>query len=196
MFRKKANNETDRQQAPPPEGSARIKAEALDWLKSLAFALPLALILRATVVQSYVIPTPSMSPTIMPSDRVFGNRFIYHFRGPQRGDIVAFDPTPEVIQRNGKDALLKRVVAIGGDIVEVRESKLFVNGRPCTEPYIMEPPHYVMPPRRVPKGDVFVMGDNRNDSYDSHYWGPLPVRNIQAKAFFRFWPVSRIGLLH
>jgi signal peptidase I len=186
-------NETARAAA---ERAAHWRAEAIEWVKSIVFALVLALVLRATVVQAYVIPTGSMIPTIMPKDRVFGNRFIYHFRLPQRGDIIAFKPPKNVvISDNSADSLLKRVIGLQDEIVEVKHHHVVINGKPLEEPYIVTPPLYEMPPFKVPHGTIFVMGDNRNDSYDSHMWGPLPMKNIQAKAFLRFWPPNRMGLV-
>lgn len=178
-----------------PGNRTKARSELFEWVKSVVFALLLALALRATVVQAYVIPTGSMEPTIQPKDRVFGNRFIYHFRAPERGEIIAFRPPRNVVFDKNSDSFLKRIVAVAGDTVEVKHHHLLINGKPMVEPYIFSPPMYEYPPLRVPKGMVFVMGDNRNDSYDSHMWGPLPVRNIQAKAFFRFWPLNRVGIL-
>lgn len=172
-----------------------LKSEMWEWAKSIVSALLLALVLRATVVQAYVIPTGSMEPTIIPKDRVFGNRFIYRFREPERGDIIAFKPPENIFVEKTSDSLLKRVVGVEGDVIRVHNHKLWVNGKSMEEPYIMAPPVYEFPPTKVPQGMVFVMGDNRNDSYDSHMWGPLPRKNIQAKAFFRFWPLNRIGIL-
>lgn len=185
-------------EAPAPQPDPRrehIKNEMVEWAKSIVFALLLALVLRATVVQAYVVPTGSMEPTIVPKDRVFGNRFIYRFRAPERGDIIAFKPPENVVFDKTSDSFLKRIVGVESDVIRVHNHQLWVNGKPVEEPYIVSPPMYEFPAMRVPRGAVFVMGDNRNDSYDSHMWGPLPRKNIQAKAFFRFWPPNRIGIL-
>jgi len=176
--------------------------EIFDWGKSIAIAVVLAVVMKATVVQSYVIPTESMVPTIMPSDRVFGNRFIYRFHGPQRGDIIAFIPPEAARERQDPREktgriipYMKRVIALEGDTVEVRRGVVFVNGKPLEEPYVEAPPLYEMRPVKVPAGKIFVLGDNRANSYDSHIWGFVPVENIQAKAFLRYWPPGRAGLL-
>ena len=89
--------------------------------------------------------------------------------------------------------MIKRVVAVAGDTVEVRERRLFVNGQPMTEPYTNEPPAYTLEKLTVPPDSVFVLGDNRNQSFDSHYWGFLPVKNIIGHATFTYWPPNRVG---
>jgi signal peptidase I len=94
------------------------------------------------------------------------------------------------------DALIKRVIAVEGDMVEVRDGQVWVNGRRVTEPYVKEQPLYFLPPTNVPAGMLFVLGDNRNESYDSHAWGFVPRHNLRAKAFARYWPPTRIGLLN
>jgi signal peptidase I len=161
-----------------------------------------------------VITSGSMEPTIMPSERVFGNRFIYRIRSPRSGDIIAFTPPPAAYEgRYPADSVenslagrlmsgtkiipyVKRVMAVEGDTVEVRGGTLFINNKPVKESYLNCKPDYEMAPVKVPKGDLFVMGDNRCNSNDSHVWGFLPKKNVQAEAFFRFWPPARIGITH
>lgn len=183
-----------------PRKRSRVAEEILDWGRSIVIAVALALVIKATVVQAYMIPTGSMKPTIVPFDRVFGNRFIYHIHKPQRGDIIAFKPPDGVSEDN--IPFLKRVIAVEGDTVEVRRgNRVYVNGQLLNEPYAVFDPNSemtVVPPLRVPRGDLFVLGDNRGHSYDSSMWRTpfLPVDNVQAKAFFRFWPPGRIGTLY
>ena len=149
-------------------------------------------VLRPFVVKSFWIPSESMVPTLEVGDRIFVNRFIYRFIEPERGDIVVFDSLET------DDELIKRVVAVPGDRVRVRNGKLRVNGDFPDEPYAVPmvfPDGSFFGPTRVPEGEVFVMGDNRPNSHDSRFYGPVPIENIQGEAFFRFWPPSRIGFM-
>ena len=149
-------------------------------------------VLRPFVVKSFWIPSESMVPTLEVGDRIFVNRFIYRFFEPERGDIVVFDSLET------EDELIKRVVAVPGDRVRVRNGKLRVNGDFPDEPYavpMLFPDGSVFGPTKVPEGEVFVMGDNRPNSQDSRFFGPVPVENIEGEAFFRFWPPSRIGFM-
>ena len=91
------------------------------------------------------------------------------------------------------EAVIKRVVAVAGDVVEVKGGKLYVNGEMQADRYTNEPAEYELSPLRVPVGSVFVLGDNRNHSFDSHYWGFLPIKNIIGHATVRYWPPNRIG---
>ena len=157
---------------------------------AVAFVLVFGFI-RPFVVKSFWIPSESMVPTLEVGDRLFVNRFIYRFTEPHRGDIVVFD-SPE-----SDDELIKRVVAVPGDRVRVANGVLKLNGEVQEEPYVKPqfPDGSVYGPTRVPEGEVFVMGDNRGNSRDSRFIGPIPIDSIQGEAFFRFWPPSRIGLL-
>ncbi len=181
-----------------PGKTDAVMREVLDWAKSIGAALVLALVLKAVVIQAYVIPTGSMEPTIMPRDRVFGNRFIYHFQKPRPGDIIAFVPPDKALwMANMKKgtSFLKRVIAVEGDSLYISDGIVFLNGKPLDEPYEKEPPMDDFDKVVVPAGKVFVMGDNRNNSLDSRRWEFLPVESIQARAFFRFWPPNRMGAL-
>ena len=164
-----------------------------EWVKSIGLAVILALGIRTAVVEAFVIPSGSMKPTLQVGDRVLGNKFWFWFAQPHRKDIVIFSPPATAQLAAG--ALIKRVIAVEGDVVEVRDGQVFVNGTPVTESYLKERPQYILPSTPVPQGMLFVLGDNRNSSYDSHAWGFVPRSNLKAKAFARYWPLNRIGLL-
>ncbi len=164
-----------------------------DYAKSLLIALILSFGIRVAIVEAYHVPTGSMVPTIMEDDRIMSNKFIYFFFDPKPGDIVVFTPSPNV--QTEAPRLVKRLIGTEGDRIEVKMGVVYRNGKPLSEPYVNQTPDYTLPPLRVPEGYVFVLGDNRRNSYDSHVWGFLPKKNIFAKAMFRYWPPSRIGIV-
>jgi len=164
-----------------------------EWVKSIGLALLLVFGIRTTVVEAFFIPSKSMEPTLQVGDRVLGNKFWFWFTAPHRQEIVIFSPPASA--ELAAEALIKRVIAVEGDVVEVRAGQVFVNGKAVVEPYVKERPQYPLGPTRVPQGMLFVLGDNRNESYDSHVWGFVPQSNLKAKAFVRYWPLNRIGLL-
>ena len=157
----------------------------------ISFALVFGFV-RPFVVEAFYIPSQSMVPTLKVQDRVLVNKFIYRFSEPERRDIVVF----QSVEGGGED-LIKRVVGLPGDEIAVRGGRLFVNGEPQTEPYVNKrfPDRSTAAPTRVPKGHYFMMGDNRANSRDSRYFGPVPEKNIEGEAFLRFWPLDRIGSL-
>jgi signal peptidase I len=165
----------------------------VEFLVILAVAFVLVFgFVRPFVLEAFRIPSESMVPTLLVGDRVFVNKFIYRFTEPERGDVVVFESV------NGREEdLIKRVVGVAGDEVEVRNGTLLVNGEAREEPYLNRnlPFNDSYGPSEVPEGHVFVMGDNRANSADSRVFGPLPIENIEGEAFVRFWPPLRIGSL-
>jgi signal peptidase I len=201
-----------------PRASKKRDGGVLEFLIILivSFALVFGFV-RPFVVEAFYIPSESMVPTLRVGDRVLVNKFIYRFTEPERGDIVVFKsveggslpPEENLIERitdlfrsDGtreppREDLIKRVVGVPGDEISVRKGRLVVNGEPQREPYVNKkyPDRSFSAPITVPKGHVFVMGDNRTNSQDSRVFGPVPERNIEGEAFLRFWPPDRIGLL-
>ncbi len=172
----------------------RFRKSALDFVDNVLGALlVVVLIIRPFIVQAFWIPTGSMLPTLQPGDRILVNKFIYHLREPKRGEIIVFKAPPSTGSA-GKD-FIKRVIGLPGEVVEVRAGKVFINGKPLDEPYIREPPYYEYGPTLIPPDSLFVMGDNRNDSNDSHAWGPLPRKNVIGKALCIWWPPHRIRMI-
>lgn len=164
-------------------------------LQILAIALSLALLIRIFLAEPRYIPSDSMLPNLEIGDRLVVEKVSYHFHPPHAGDIIVFNP-PQQLQSLGfqkNQAFIKRTIALPGQTVEVRQGRVYIDGQPLTEDYIAEPPNYTLAPQTVPPGMVFVMGDNRNNSNDSHIWGFLPQENIVGRAWLRFWPGDRLG---
>lgn len=152
-------------------------------------AFILALLIQQFVVKPFYIPSESMEPTLERGDRVLVSRFVYWFREPQRGDVIVFHPpiAPE-------EDYIKRVVAVGGDHVEVKDGDLYVNGEAQVEPFLKEDLiEGAFPDEVVPEGFVFAMGDNRNRSGDSRVFGPVKLDSILGDGFLVYWPPSKIG---
>lgn len=165
--------------------------------KVIAIALVLSLLVRTFIAEPRYIPSDSMFPTLHVGDRLVVEKISQWVRPVHSGDIVVFEPPPQ-LQALGYDkqqAFIKRIVATAGQSVEVHDGQLFVDGIASEEPYIASPPAYDLPRIEVPEGRIFVMGDNRNNSNDSHVWGFLPADNIIGRAWLRFWPGDRLGKL-
>ncbi len=175
--------------------SEKIRGIIKDTFQVIFLALILTFILRSYVVEARQIPSGSMQPTLQIGDRLLIDKIVFKFSELNRKDIVVFAPPPEAQVGNLRNDFIKRIIGLPGDTIEVTGGKVLVNGQRLTEPYIAQRPAYDYGPVTVPDGSVFVMGDNRNNSLDSHAWGFLPIENIKGRAFFRFWPVNRIGLI-
>lgn len=160
-------------------------------------SVALALGIRHFIAEARYIPSESMLPTLEINDRLIVEKMSYRFREPARGDVVVFKPTDTIKQENPtfNDALIKRIVGLPGETVEVREGKVFVDGEAIVENYIQEAPAYMWGPQEVPEDSYLVLGDNRNNSYDSHFWGFVPKDNLIGRAAVRVWPPNRLGAL-
>ncbi|GAB4540082.1 MAG: signal peptidase I [Pleurocapsa sp.] len=164
---------------------------------TMAIALILAFLIRVFIAEPRYIPSDSMLPTLLQGDRLVIEKVSYKFRSPARGEIVVFQPPSQlqVLGYEKNQAFIKRAIAISGETVAVKDGVVYVNNRPLKEAYTAEPPAYTLLPVTVPEGQLFVMGDNRNNSNDSHIWGFLPKENLIGHAVFRFFPLDRIGII-
>lgn len=198
------------------------KGSFREWNETIFIAFFLAILIRGLVVQAFWIPTGSMEPTLLgqvtgpdgvtvtrSGDRILVNRFAYVFdfsldgrlpfghsarywmKIPERGDIVVFrfpDPDPTAAPKD----YIKRVIGVPGDRIRISDGITYVNDIPLNEPYIKDKPvsdYYV----EVKPGHIFCMGDNRNNSYDSRYWGLMPLTNLKGQAIFSYLPLNRVG---
>ncbi|WP_407307644.1 signal peptidase I [Desulfosporosinus sp. SB140] len=144
-------------------------------------------ILRWGVLQPYLIPSPSMEPGIAPGDRILVNRLAYRLWAPTRGDIIVF-----AFPKDTKRTFVKRVIAVEGEKVELRDNQVFVNGKVIQEPYVKPGAYPPYGPEVVPTDKVFVLGDNRRESEDSREWGLLPKTYLLGKAWLVYYPFQRI----
>jgi signal peptidase I len=180
---------------PAPNNKARQRDENpwLEGLKTIGLSAVLAIGIRQFVAEARYIPSGSMLPTLQINDRLIIDKISYRFNNPQRGDIVVFSPTEKLEQQNFHDAFIKRVIGLPGDKVQVKGNRVYVNDQPLRENYINEAPQYEWGPEVIPPNSYLVLGDNRNNSYDSHYWGVVPRDKIIGRAVVRFWPPNRAG---
>lgn len=178
----------------------------IETLKTIGLSAILALGIRSFVAEARYIPSGSMLPTLEINDRLIIDKISYRMSNPVRGDIVVFNPTTQLEKEKDDDgkqkfneAFIKRVIGLPGDKIDVKSGKVYINGKVITEKYIKEAPQYnwssteLTPDGIVPEGNYLVLGDNRNNSYDSHYWGFVPKEKIVGKATVRFWPINRAG---
>jgi signal peptidase I len=159
-----------------------------EFLEAVAIAVVLAIVIRFFLFEPFVIPTGSMEPTLQPNDRIIVNKITYRFKEPQRGDVIVFK-----YPLNPKVIYIKRLIAYGGETLEIKNAQIYINGKRIPESYL--PPDtktYDYGPQTVPDQCYFVMGDNRNNSQDSRFWGPLPAKNVLGKAIVLFWPPGRL----
>ncbi|MDY7020615.1 MAG: signal peptidase I [Cyanobacteriota bacterium] len=182
-------NKESNHQNSPQDNSENAWVEGF---KTIGLSIVLALGIRTFVAEARYIPSGSMLPTLEINDRLIIDKLGYKFKDPVRGDVVVFSPT-EQLKTQYKDAFIKRIIGLPGETVKVRDGLVYINGEPLDEKYIAEEPQYDWGPEVIPENSYLVLGDNRNNSYDSHYWGFVPRDHIIGRAIVRFWPPNRVG---
>ncbi|HDP69930.1 MAG TPA: signal peptidase I [Actinobacteria bacterium] len=163
-----------------------------ETLLLIVAAFLIAAIIKIFIVQPFYIPSESMMPTLKPGDRLLVNKFIYRFNKPKPGDIVVFlSPT------DSKKDYIKRVIAVGDEEIEINDGQVFINNEPIKESYAEKDGDMSdFGPIKIPKGSVFMMGDNRANSSDSRVFGPVKTKFILGSAFATYWPINRVNLIH
>jgi signal peptidase I len=156
---------------------------------TVLIAVAVFALLRLTV-QSYTVVMSSMEPNFQEGECIMVNKVCYRSSAPQRGQVIVFNPP-----FGSAHPFIKRVIGLPGETLEIRDEKVFVNGIPLQEEYVMAPPNYTMPATEVPETEYFVLGDNRNNSNDSHSGWMVPRDNIIGKAWFTYWPPSKVGVI-
>jgi signal peptidase I len=180
------------------------KSKIREYIEAIIFAILIALFITTFIVKTYKIPSGSMKPTLLVGDQIMVSKFIYgvkipYFRktlipvsDPKRGDIVVF-----IYPGDRSKDFIKRVIGLAGDTIEIRDKKILLNGRPYSDSFGVYSDNAIFPreinvrdnfgPVTVPPDSIFVMGDNRDESLDSRFWGFVPLKDVEGKAFIIYW---------
>ena len=187
----------------------RTKTIIKEWVESIVIAFILAMFIRTFVIQAFKIPTGSMRPTLLEGDIIMVNKFLYgakipftdlrlpKVREPKRGDVVVF-----IYPEDTKKDFIKRLIAFGGETVEIKDGTVYINDKPLVSPIFNQRYYYnrgdfAAENRKiiVPEGDYFVLRDNSASSHDSRYWGFVPKKNLLGEAILIYWPPQRIRII-
>jgi signal peptidase I len=186
----------------------KSKSKFVEYAEAIIIAILIAFFIRTFIVQAFKIPSGSMKPTLLIGDHILVNKFIYGVKipfirknlisisEPKRGDVIVF-----IYPEDRSKDFIKRVIGIGGDTIEIRNKKIFLNGLPFQDTHGVYVDDFIIPgtiqprdnfgPMTVPKGAVFAMGDNRDQSYDSRFWGVVELKDVLGKAFIMYWSWNR-----
>ena len=182
----------------------KMKSKVQEYIEAIIIAILIALVIRTFAIQAFKIPSRSMVPTLLVGDQILVNKFIYGVKipylrkmiipvtNPEKGDIVVF-----IYPNDRSKDFIKRVIGIAGDKIEIRNKKIFINGKEYSDSYGVYSDNLIYPaaiqprdnfgPVTVPKDSLFVMGDNRDESSDSRYWGFVDIKDVEGKAFIIYW---------
>jgi signal peptidase I len=186
----------------------KSKSKFVEYAEAIIIAILVAFFIRTFIVQAFKIPSGSMKPTLLIGDHILVNKFIYGVKipfirknlisisEPKRGDVIVF-----IYPEDRSKDFIKRVIGVGGDTIEIRNKKIFLNGLPFQDTHGVYVDDFIIPgtiqprdnfgPITVPKGAVFTMGDNRDQSYDSRFWGVVDLKEVLGKAFIMYWSWNR-----
>lgn len=186
----------------------KSKSKFVEYAEAIIIAILIAFFIRTFIVQAFKIPSGSMKPTLLIGDHILVNKFIYGVKipfirknlisisEPKRDDVIVF-----IYPEDRSKDFIKRVIGVGGDTIEIRNKKIFLNGLPFQDTHGVYVDDFIIPgtiqprdnfgPMTVPKGAVFAMGDNRDQSYDSRFWGVVDLKDVLGKAFIMYWSWNR-----
>jgi signal peptidase I len=186
----------------------KSKSKFVEYAEAIVIAILIAFFIRTFIVQAFKIPSGSMKPTLLIGDHILVNKFIYGVKipfirknlisisEPKRGDVIVF-----IYPEDRSKDFIKRVIGVGGDTIEIRNKKIFLNGLPFQDTHGVYVDDFIIPgtiqprdnfgPMTVPKSAVFTMGDNRDQSYDSRFWGVVDLKDVLGKAFIMYWSWNR-----
>lgn len=177
-----------------PPGRSSTTRTVVEWLLIIGGALLAALVIKTFLFQAFYIPSESMLPTLEKQDRVLVNKLSYRLHDINRGDVVVFERPPN--EAGVIRDLIKRVVGLPGETVEGRDGRVFIDGEPLAEPYLPgATTTATFGPEKIPRGHIWVMGDNRSSSADSRVFGSISTDRVVGRAFVRVWPLNALGLL-
>ena len=186
----------------------KIKSKVQEYIEAIIIAILIALVIRTFAIQAFKIPSRSMVPTLLVGDQILVNKFIYGVKipylrkmiipvtNPERGDIVVF-----IYPNDRSKDFIKRVIGIAGDKIEIKNKRIFINNKEYSDSYGVYSDNLIYPgviqprdnfgPVTVPQNSLFVMGDNRDESSDSRYWGFVDIKDVEGKAFIIYWSWDR-----
>jgi len=183
--------------SPSPPSEDDLSSRSLLWrllrevVETVIPAILIAIFITLFLAQATQVYGQSMEPNLHAGQRLIVEKISYRFHAPRRGDIIVLR-LPE--QRG--NFLIKRVVGLAGEMIEIGDQQVFIDGHPISESYLSQPIRYSMSSRPVPEDSVFVLGDNRGFSNDSRSFGPVPLSNVIGRAWILYWPPDQMGLVH